>query len=111
MSWYATIAVMLSPMALAACATSASMETKTPVATYTSAKAREVVTECLLDRLTTDNRTGTVQRHADHNVITFGGMLGVVLSFTVRDADDGSTVEMRRLSGVTPGRTAAETCI
>lgn len=95
---------------LGACS-SHQMQGRSALANYPSVRGREVVTECLLNRLTTDNRAGQVERGDRENRITFGGMLGAVLSFTVRDAPNGGSVtEMRRLSSVTPGRTAAETC-
>lgn len=90
--------------------TTSQMQAKEPVASYTSARSREMVTECLLDRLSTDNRTGKVMREQTENVITFGGPLGAVLGFTIRDSGTGSYIEMRRLSSVTPGRTNAQSC-
>ena len=96
--------------ALLAGCTTAEMQVKAPVASYNSSRSRDIVTECLLNRLNNDNRTGKVVRSPTENVIIFGGPLGAVLGFTVRDRGTGSYIEMRRLSSVTPGRTNAESC-
>lgn len=90
--------------------TTSQMAAKHSVATYNSERSREAVTNCLSDRLNTDNRIGKIDRGPIENVITFGGPFGAVLGFTVRDTGAGSHIEMRRLSSVTPGQTNAESC-
>jgi hypothetical protein len=101
--------LILGGLALTSCTTT-QMDSKPPIATYNSARTRDAVTECLLNRLNTDNRIGKVVKGPAENVITFGGPLGAVLGFTVRDNGSGSYIEMRRLSSITPGKTNAESC-
>lgn len=90
--------------------TATRMPSKAPAEAYSSARSRETVTECLLNRLSNDERTGAVVRRPNENVLTFGSPNGDVLSFTIRDATQGSHIEFRPLAARTPGKSNAERC-
>lgn len=103
------IAILL-VVALTGCSTTAMM-TKSPDASYPSQRSREVVSGCLLDRLLGELRPGRIERGADASVVKFTSLAGnPTLIFTVRDQGSGSVTEMRRLTRMSAGRRAAETC-
>lgn len=95
---------------LAGCSTT-SMETKEAAVIFPSARSQEAVADCLLNRLASDVRHGKLDRRDGETIVSFDGIFGVMLVFTIRDAPGGGTItEMRRFMRTTPGRANASTC-
>ncbi|MBO9379822.1 hypothetical protein GG804_23920 [Sphingomonas histidinilytica] len=96
---------------LAGCASRSDILSRDAARVYTSDRGREVITDCLQNRLTSEVITSRVERRADENIVSFGSTMGgAILVFIVRDQGAGSVIEMRRRFSITPGRLNAETC-
>ena len=98
--------------ALSACSTTDLAQT-TPDKIYRSARSREVVAECLLDRMTTgDNRMNKETVDGITTVSMTSGIARVaVFLFTIRDdGNGGSITELRRFNKIALGQHNAETC-
>jgi hypothetical protein len=92
---------------------SACVSSREPVRTSQSARNREQIVDCLLNRLADPtNRRLRVSRseHSTQIILDTAIVHTPALNFVVNDAPNGSEIEFRRLSSLTPGRTVAETC-
>lgn len=106
--------LFLAAMMLAGCVSSVQMVQQAPFSVVHSDKSRSAVADCLLDRVSSDGLRP--ERTEDAGVTTIGFTSAdalirprpAIYLFTVRDADTGSTIEVRRL-GKAPLATA-ETC-
>lgn len=104
-----TIAMLAA--ALAGCST-AQMLQRAPDRTYHSAKARDAVAECLMNRLAGagDFRVHRTDAGAETQVVATG-IAGTYFLFTLRDSPAGGTDgDVRRANSVAPGLNNAETC-
>lgn len=105
---------LLPTLLLAGCASASQMAQKPPARVYHSPKARSVIVECLLNRVTSADLHAVRTEAEGATTIAFtsaGAMIKpqpTVLLFTVRDEGSGSSTEAWRLGNVSLA--AAETC-
>ncbi|RYD71339.1 MAG: hypothetical protein EOP84_25060 [Verrucomicrobiaceae bacterium] len=95
---------------LLACLASPSLAAKEAAVVFASSRNKDVVSDCLMNRLISDHRNGKIERNGTENIVTFYNFLGTFLVFNIRDDGTGSIGEMQRLMRSTPGRTIALTC-
>lgn len=100
-------------LALGGCATTAEqMTAKPPVATYHSDRAREAVSNCLLDRVSDAELRPQVSKTHDMTMISFAsrglGKGPILYLFIVTDDTGGSKTEVRRFAHASLSN--AETC-
>lgn len=96
-------------VAVAGCTTT-NLQSGKPLGVYASAQSREVVSDCLLNRLASKDLRGKITRGPTETIVTFDTGLATVWVFNIRDDGSGSITEAHRLSSLTAGRTNAETC-
>jgi hypothetical protein len=101
--------VILAVVPLAACATTSTADLRQlPVAgTYKSAKAPDVLAACLADNM---NKWGapSVYKAGDETTVSFTSEGNTMLLFTIRP---GSTIEVRRATGLVTYKEKTEACL
>lgn len=105
---------LLLPLALllCSCASTAELAAKRPFSVVHSAKNRDTIAECLLNRVTTDDLLPKKEVGAGFTTVSFDGR-GLaarpsIYQFLIRDEGSGSVVEVRRFAHASLA--AAETC-
>jgi hypothetical protein len=89
-------------LCLAGCTVN-SVQSKSPAATYASERSRDVVSECLMNRLNHVAPRARIDRGEVENVIFFYTDVGIpVLVATIRNDGNGSFTELRRSNSLFP---------
>ena len=107
-------AAAVAALALFGCATSEEMAEKPPLMTFPSAKPRDAIAECLLNRVTAPEYRPSKTADGGVTVVSFASADALVKPaptvylFTIRDSGAGSSTEVRRLGHASLA--AAETC-
>jgi hypothetical protein len=97
-------------ISLSGCATNGIAD-HAPLATYSSSKPRQAITDCLVDRIADSFFKPHIQQGQGSTHLVFTGtMSNPVLDFVIRDDGTGSTTEFRRYTKITSGKSVAETC-
>lgn len=97
-------------LALGSCATTDQFMRREPAAAYHSAKSRDAVAECLLNRLSSIEYVFQRRDLGAETRVSLTGSLGPVLVFSIRDEGSGSVTEMRRATPMTLGQKSGLSC-
>jgi hypothetical protein len=100
----------IAALTLASCATPAQFMRREPAAIYHSAKSRDAVAECLMNRLSNIEIAFQRQDYGTETRVGMYGSLGPGLVYSIRDEGSGSVTEMRRATPMTLGQKTARTC-
>jgi hypothetical protein len=97
-------------LTLASCATTDQFMRREPAAVYHSAKSRDAVAECLMNRLSSLEIAFHREEFGPETRVSMTGSLGPGLVYSIRDEGSGSVTEMRRATAATLWQKTALSC-